>query len=279
MTNPTETHADMELFFAEKGFSQKTEEQYRGILRVFLAKVDVETCTPTELLDFLRSSGWGNSRQYVACVIIRQYIKWKLGDTHPILRVRVKREKPRPGRTLSENQILHLLTSFDLNTSKGCRDFAIANLALDTGLRVNEIASIKMRDLNLETREILVRVKGGRWERAFFSPFTEEALKRWIQLRNPHDERVFQVTRDGLGVIVRRWGEKIGIKLSPHDFRRTFAVMAIKAGAPTRLVQVAGRWSDIRMVEYYTRTIDAIDLGPYFPMAHLQKKLTLPARQ
>ncbi len=29
MTNPTETHADMELFFAEKGFSQKAEEQYQ----------------------------------------------------------------------------------------------------------------------------------------------------------------------------------------------------------------------------------------------------------
>jgi integrase/recombinase XerD len=258
----------MELFFAEKGFSSKTEEQYRAILKAFLERVDIESCTAIDLLSFLRSTGWGNSRQYVACGIIRQFVKWKIGD-HPVLRVRIKREKTRPGRTLNEHQIRELFASFDLTTSKGCRDFAIASLALDTGLRVNEIVTINMKDLALEKREILVRVKGGRWERVFFSPLTKDALQKWIEYRNPQDERLFQVTRDGLRVIIRRWGEKIGIKLSPHDFRRTFAVMAIKAGAPSRLVQVAGRWSDIRMVEYYTRTIEAVDLGQYFPMVNL----------
>ena len=275
MSNFTKHRAEMELFFAEKGFSLRTEEQYRAILKAFLEKIDIESCTATDLLDFLRSTGWGNSRQYVACGIIRQYFKWKFGE-HPLLRVRVRREKAKPGRTLNEDQIRTLLGSFDLTTPKGRRDFAIASLALDTGLRVNEIVSIKMSDLNIESREILVKVKGGRWERTFFSPLTKDALKNWIELRNPNDERLFQVTRDGLRVIVRRWGEKIGIKLSPHDFRRTFAVMAIKAGAPTRLVQIAGRWSDIRMVEYYTRTIEAIDLGPYFPMVRLKNTMKIP---
>ena len=262
----------LDVFFAERAFSPRTEEQYRSILMVFLSKVNVDTCTPTDVQKFLRTSGWGNSRQYVASVAIRHFIRWKFRE-HPALRVRIKREKPHPGRTLTETQIIRLLDSFDRTTMKGCRDYAIACFALDTGLLVNEIASIQISDLDLTNRMVLARVKGGRWEKAFFSRYTASALEEWLNMRDPKDSRLFQVTRDGLRVIVRKWGEKIGLKLSPHDFRRTFAVMAIKAGAPTRLVQVAGRWSDIRMVEYYTRTISAIDLGPYFPMSHLEKNL------
>ncbi len=270
MTDLNQIYAEIELFFAEKGFSPRTEDQYRRILKSFISKVNIESCNPTEALNFLRNTGWGNSRQYMACVIIRQYVRWKFGD-HPLLRLRIKRERTKPGRTLTKEMVCRLLDSFDKKSVKGCRDYAIACLALDTGLRVNELATITIDELNLTEREVLVKVKGGRWETAYFSTHTACALNRWLDLRNPKDKRLFQVTRDGLRVIVRRWGEKIGIKLSPHDFRRTFAVMAIKAGAPTRLVQVAGRWSDIRMVEHYTRTIDAVDLGPYFPTVNLNR--------
>ena len=51
--------------------------------------------------------------------------------------------------------------------------------------------------------------------------------------------------------------------------RRTFATLAIKNGAPTRLVQIAGRWKNIREVERYTRALDAADLEPYSPVGNL----------
>jgi len=65
---------------------------------------------------------------------------------------------------------------------------------------------------------VLAKVKGGRWEKAFFSRYTASALEEWLNIPDPKDSRLFQVTRDGLRVIVRKWGEKIGLKLSPHDF-------------------------------------------------------------
>jgi len=138
----------LDVFFAERAFNPRTEEQYRSVLMVFLSKVNVDTCTPTDVQKFLRTSGWGNSRQYVASVAIRHFIRWKFGE-HPALRVRIKREKPHPGRTLTETQMIRLLESFDRTTMKGCRDYAIACFALDTCLRVNEIASIQISDLDL----------------------------------------------------------------------------------------------------------------------------------
>ncbi|MDT8898285.1 tyrosine-type recombinase/integrase [Thermanaerothrix sp. 4228-RoL] len=263
----------LDTFFAENAFSKRTEEQYRDILKVFLSHVDPENCTVTDVLAFLRSTRWGNSRQHVASVAIRHFFRWKYGENHPVLRLRIKREKPHPGRTLKVEQIIQILNSFDTTTKKGCRDYAIACFALDTGLRVNEIANVQINDLDLQEREVLVKIKGGRWEKAYFSGHTAEAISKWLPYRDPNNTRLFQVTRDGLKVIVRKWGEKLGFKLSPHDFRRTFAVMTIRAGAPSRLVQIAGRWSDIRMVEYYTRDITAVDLGPYFPITNIQQRV------
>ncbi|MEJ5203200.1 MAG: tyrosine-type recombinase/integrase [Anaerolineales bacterium] len=178
--------------------------------------------------------------------------------------MRIKRAKPHPGRTLKVEQIIHILNSLATTIQKGCSDDAIACLAWDTGLRVDEIANVQVKDLDLQELEALVKIKGGRWKKAYFSGHTVEAISKWLPFRDPNDARLFQATRDGLKVIVRKWGEKLGFKLSLHDVRRIFAVMTIRAGAPSRLVQIAGRWSDIRMVEDYTREITAVDLGPYF---------------
>jgi len=45
--------------------------------------------------------------------------------------------------------------------------------------------------------------------------------------------------------------------VSPHAFRRAFACISTKAGAPSRVVQKIGRWDDIRMVERYTKALQA----------------------
>jgi hypothetical protein len=47
--------------------------------------------------------------------------------------------------------------------------------------------------------------------------------------------------------------------------------MSTNNGAPSRVIQVAGRWSDIAMVERYTRTIEAEAIQPYLPMHHALK--------
>jgi len=69
--------------------------------------------------------------------------------------------------------------------------------------------------------------------------------------------------------MVKRWGLGIGIKLSPHDLRRSFATLSTLFGAPSRVVQVAGRWSTIEMVERYTREIDQSAIEPYLPVSKL----------
>jgi len=76
-----------------------------------------------------------------------------------------------------------------------------------------------------------------------------------------------RLTHHGLQYIVRWWGEKAKIgKLSPHDFRRTFATQATRAGAPQRVAMTAGRWKDERVFRRYTQAIEPADIDPYSPV-------------
>lgn len=73
-----------------------------------------------------------------------------------------------------------------------------------------------------------------------------------------------KMTRWGLRSTLERICKRAGVQgVSPHVMRRTFATLATENGAPSRLLQVAGRWKDIRMVETYTRTLQAEKIRPF----------------
>jgi hypothetical protein len=77
------------------------------------------------------------------------------------------------------------------------------------------------------------------------------------------------MTVNGLKATVRRWGEKLGFRISPHDFCRTFALQTTKNKAPTRVVQVGGGWKGIDMVVHYTRGLELDAIRPYLPIKNL----------
>lgn len=264
MSTATEA-INLDDFFAENDCAASTRVTYTHALERFAAAIaDPSTCTPTQILKFFSLTKWGSSLRYTASMAIKKYLRWKYGAHHPALKLKVKKQKSKPGRVLTLEQVYQLLDSFDLSTNKGKRDYAITCLALDTGLRVNELATLKFADVNLATRKLKVQIKGGEWGDGIFSTDTRAAIADWCNYRRMGDDHLFQVSRDGLRVIVRRWGEKLGWRISPHDLRRTFATLATRCGAPSRLVQKAGRWSGIEMVELYTSSIEASDFDPFF---------------
>jgi integrase len=78
------------------------------------------------------------------------------------------------------------------------------------------------------------------------------------------------MTRDGIRANFYRIGVQAGIgPLQPHSLRRTFATLSLKAGAPSRLVQVAGGWASLSMVEKYSRALKPADFDGFFPVDRL----------
>jgi integrase len=270
---------NLEEFLQSRPWAKLTIERYRRVVSEYLHDHKRPgNIKPATLLEWINRPEWGNAQQRMALQAVKNYIKWKYGESHPALLAKIKVTKGKAQRSLNREQALALLASFDPSTPKGARDLAIAALAIDTGLRLAELCRLKLADVDLSKTELQVIIKGGDYGRARFSPETANLINTWLYYRSKKSqaETLFTnsrtgkpLTREGLQTIVKKWGKDLGIKLSPHDLRRTFATLATLNGAPNRIVQVAGRWKTADMVERYTQNIEQDAISDYLPISRL----------
>ena len=224
--------------------------------------------------------------RYVAMHACRKFLAWKFGDGHPAIAAPMpKRRVTKTQRWLTPERAAELMESFPTHGAVGARDKALCALALDTGLRVTELCNLKAQDVDLEKRHCQAIIKGGDWGTGIFSEETAEYIRHWLTFRPryaaPGIDNLFfsfqhkkmgqPLTREGVQGLCKRWGRRIGILLSPHDLRRSFAMISTLNGAPSRVVQVAGRWKHMKMLEHYTRFVDAEAIQKYLPIARLDQ--------
>ena len=135
-----------------------------------------------------------------------------------------------------------------------------------TGLRVTELVSLRLSDLQLEGRVCRVYGKGRRERVAFLgepavvwvSRYLEEVRPRWI--RNPGNEVVFAsprgkgLSRQAVWYRIRHYARSAGIehRITPHVLRHSFATHLLEGGADLRVVQEMLGHSDIGTTEIYT---------------------------
>lgn len=271
-----------------------TVENYMRYLRQlheFRPKDRAEEYTPRDLLEFIadmRARGLKPATICIAVSTLRQFFRFTVGDANPAAALRYPKVREEPQRTLTDDEAEQLLAVCDTSKAIGKRNLAMLSLMLDTGLRASEVCAVTLPNLNLEERSLTVQIKGGAVGLAVFSEYTRAALAEWLRVRNArrgvvtlfvsiHVGRGRQteipgkpLTRQGVRYVTRELCKLAGVEhASPHAMRRTFATLAIKSGAPSRVVQVAGRWADLRLVERYTKAIEAVDFEKYFPMNRL----------
>ena len=269
----------IDLFLASHDYAVTTRITYQRILSAFLiAFPEPDGLSPLELLTYIQRPEWGASHRYVNLTAIKSFLRWKFGSQHQALIARVKRTgSGRKKRSLSKAQVNTLLLSFDRYTAKGARDLAIAALAIDTGLRLAELCNLRDADTDCTECACYVLVKGGQQGRGVFSAETANHIEHWRAMRGQVTERLFvstrrkkqALTREGLQAIVKKWGAKVDMTISPHDFRRTYTRLSLANGASTREVQLGGRWTNIKMVELYSADLEQDEIRPFLPLHNL----------
>lgn len=127
------------------------------------------------------------------------------------------------------------------------RDVALVLLLLDTGMRVGEVISLTVGDVDMQRRCATVKGKGGKVREVYWSPPTGRAILAYLRDRFDTDpiaeESLFVSTRGkGQDCGLTQWGvrqvlerlEKAagisGVRCSPHTFRHTFALEFLKSG-------------------------------------------------
>ena len=273
----------LENFLASHPYAETTKRTYTDLLTNFLKNTDPKTLTTDGLLLYIKSRNWGNARQCLALACFTTYLKFMYGVSHPALSAKIKRSSGKIQRAITQSQLDQLLATFDRYTPKGARDLAIAAVFVQTGFRCSEVCRLKQADVDTERGLAQVIVKGGNWEIGIFQPDTAAHIEWWKRYReslSPQDGALFlslksnskgkALTPEGLNRVVAGWGRSIGIDLSPHDFRRSFATITSENGGPDGLIMDGGRWHDQKVFNRYTRTRRLDALRKFLPSTTLE---------
>lgn len=272
----------IDALWLERGFSQHTLSAYRSDLKKFCewlytqdkaaALLDV---TEIQLQEFLASKKTAarSSARSLSC--LRGYYGWLLREglifTNPAANI----DSPKLGRplpkTLSEDDIEALLAAPNQLVAIGLRDKAMLELMYACGLRVTELVSMQLSQMNLQHGVVRVLGKGSK-ERLV--PIGEEAVGciesymkygRAELLKEKHSECVFpssrsqQMTRQTFWHRVKHYAKVAGInyELSPHTLRHAFATHLLNHGADLRVVQMLLGHSDLSTTQIYTHVAKA----------------------
>jgi len=127
------------------------------------------------------------------------------------------------------------------------RALAILETLLSTGCRVGELIGMKIDDLSVNHRSMVVFGKGKKERRVYFNEKAFMRICEYLEERGEDDSEYLFVTNDkhrnqlqvgGVESFIRELGEKTGVrKAHPHKFRRTAATTALKRGMPITDIQ------------------------------------------
>lgn len=274
--------AELDVFidrlWMERGLSRHTLDAYRTdllLLQRWLAthKLTLLTATRAELLAYLseRVAAGAMPRSTARCLS-----SWRGFYQLMVREGRLEQDPsalidaPRVGRalpdTLTETEVETLLAQPDTNDEIGLRDRAMLELLYASGLRVSELISVRVDELNM--RQGMVRVVGkGRKTRLV--PFGEECHE-WLTayldksrsklVKSVPSDYVFitrrgaAMTRQAFWYAIKLYARAAHITrpLSPHTLRHAFATHLLNHGADLRVLQLLLGHSNLSTTQIYT---------------------------
>lgn len=176
-------------------------------------------------------------------------------------------DNPRQDRALPDvltvGEIDAMLATFDMTTSKGCRDSAIVEVLYSCGLRVSELTSLKVSDLFFGEGYIRIVGKGDKQRLVPISSIARDKIQLYMEYRTPasrSEATVFlnnrgkPLTRVMVFNIIKQAAMLAGIdkQISPHTLRHSFATHLLEGGANIRQVQELLGHESILTTEVYT---------------------------
>ena len=151
------------------------------------------------------------------------------------------------------------------------RIFAIVELLLQTGMRISELASLQLTDIDLERNVIIVRAQNSRDTRKVpLNMAAKNSMQDYLQIRPRAKEKTIFLTKTCRPFLVRnirtaidRYFRLAGIKdAKVNDLRHTFIVEQLKAGTPLVYVSQLVGHKRITTTEKYLKLIEEEDMEP-----------------
>jgi integrase/recombinase XerD len=214
----------------------------------------------------------GLSASSIKLIVVALKIFFRFGTTQgfvtkdptdSLVLPRIERYLP---ETLNELQIEQLLESVDRKGPLGLRDRAMLELLYASGLRISELASARLENLNLEEGVVRVTGKGsktrlvpvGRKACAALADYLEQERPRLVRRRSGSEiflsARGTRLTTVRIWQIVKAVARRSGLEANvyPHLLRHSFATHLLGNGADLRIIQEMLGHADISTTQVYT---------------------------
>ena len=283
----------------EKRYSDNTEinyeidlfkyKEYLEINKLNYLKIKYKNIS--EFLIYLKKSGYKSTTINRIISSLKSFYNF-LENNHYInnnpfnLVSSIKTEKRLPNY-FKYDEFIAMIDSIDDNPL-GIRNKLILELLFATGMRVSEIANIKLKDIDTVNKEIKVLGKGNKERIVYFGSYSEEALENYLEnsrnilLNGKNSEYLLinnnggNLTVRGIRLIIDNIVKKACIKskVSPHTFRHTFATIMLNEGCNIKSVQEFLGHASLSTTGIYTHLTNEEVRREYLkahPRAHEEK--------
>ncbi|MCL6585001.1 MAG: tyrosine-type recombinase/integrase [Anoxybacillus sp.] len=278
----------------EEGRAPKTVESYVGDVQSFqryLAEKAVDTSQPLSRFSFVRYKQHLLDNEYAIATINKKINSLKVyndflqkkgmvSESYIQLkrdRVQIAAGSEQIVTALSEEQVEKLLFYLEDHTKVSQRNKLIAYLLLYTGVRVSELVSIKLSDIDYLASTLTVRGKGGKIREISLRQDVVHLIRSYVKeerLKSKFkdseylllSQRAPKVHRDAVRDWLANISKELGFKLHPHLFRHTFCTRLLKKGVDLTTVSKLAGHSTVNMTaKFYIQTtrqekMDAVQL-------------------
>ncbi len=269
----------------EKGYTNNTIAAYRNDLTQFTEYMEsrvenfseVNKITITDYIAHLQTDErykYSSSTIARKVAAIKSFFHYLIAESaissDPTATLDSPKVEKRLPQAVSIDEINKLLQVAAENEGpKGRRDRAMLELLYASGMRVTELVSLEIDDINLEEGTARVKSKK-RGIKERFIPVTGdalEALRLYIEdgrkklMRSPDETALFlnhrgqRLTRQGAWLIIKRYVEIVGIaeKVTPHTLRHSFAAHKLSRGKSLQDIQKLLGHANISTTQVYTQ--------------------------
>ena len=271
----------LEFLQNDKKLSENTLQSYKRDIKQYESyvqensinylKVDEENIK--EYLEHLNEIGKKSSTISRNLASIRSFyqflIRTKELSKDPTVNIQSPKVAKRIPSILTSKEVELLLEQPQSVDLKGIRDKAMLEFAYATGMRVTEIISLNIDDVNLEEGYVICKF-GSKQRNIPLGTLSLKALKEYMEESRPYlirDESVTalfvnvngrRLTRQGFWKIVKYYKEQAHIskEITPHVLRHSFATHLLQNGADLKAIQTMLGHSDISSTQVYMQFQD-----------------------
>ena len=277
-----------EMLVSEKFSSENTRRAYKKDIEEYIKFINktfkisilnVSTNHIRNWLIFLRNdkkiSRNSHSRKVSS---IKVFYKFLTTDgylkNNPTEDIKTARKKLVLPKVLSVEQILEILKNiYPLNSPHQYRLLALVELMYSSGLRVQELVSLKLNSVNFDSYTILIKGKGEKERIVPVGNIAIKAVKEYLDYRShfinidnisiwlfpSKSSKTGHLSTRRFSQLLKGLGSKAGLghlNISPHILRHSFATHMLTGGVDLRILQELLGHSDISTVQIYTHVVD-----------------------